>query len=401
MGTISSTGNLRICFFTQQYGHLWSGLGTYTTHLINYLADEGHEITVVCPEELNRQVHPKVHVLTVSKVKADPSHGGWFSLSFRFSKTLSKLLKKTSFDLIHFTDAREALFCPEVDIPVFGTVHDCYYADAPVNPLVFYRHYHDWIKRFFYYHIVRRLEPKAYRKLNGLIANSQYVRQSVIRNYELATEIIKVIYLGIPKKLKNEKTKPDNKKNGEFKILFVGANFQRKGLPSLIRALPQVLIKNPSVCLYVIGKDPNQESIRRLCRKLKVDQHVIFLGWRPHEEVLEHFEKADLFVMPSLIEGFGFVFMEAMAAGVPVIGGNVGGTLELIQDGVNGFLVKPSDPDELAHKISIITENQSLRKSFIDEGFETLRRLTIQKMARETVDYYSQILRQSRESAHA
>ncbi len=396
-----SSENLRICFFTQQYGYLWSGLGTYATHLINRLADEGHEITVVCPKEPNRQVHPKVHILTVSKLKADPSHGGWFSLSFCFSKILSNLLEKKSFDLIHFTDAREALFCPQVDIPVFGTVHDCYFAEAPANPLVFYRHYYDWIRRFFYYRVVRKLEPKAYRKLNGIIANSQYVKQSLIHCYELPTELIKVIYLGVRKKLQDAIVKADNKKNTEFRILFVGANFQRKGLPTLIRALPQVLARNPLVRLYVIGKDPNEKSIRRLCQRLKVDQKVIFLGWRPHEEVQENFAQTDLFVMPSLIEGFGFVFMEAMAAGVPVIGGSVGGTRELIQDGVNGFLVKPLDISDLAHKICTIMENHSLRNNFVHQGFETLRRLTVQEMAEETVHYYEEVLRQNRESVHA
>src|SRR3990170_4602012 len=114
---------LLLCLFTQQYGHLWSGLGTYATNLVDGLADVGHDVTVVCPEEPDRRSHEKVKVVTVPKNRIDLSHGQWFSLSFKFSRLLTVLLKQGNFQLIHFTDAREALFCPKVEVPLIGTVH--------------------------------------------------------------------------------------------------------------------------------------------------------------------------------------------------------------------------------------------------------------------------------------
>jgi glycosyltransferase involved in cell wall biosynthesis len=382
---------LRICLFTQQYRIRWSGLGTYATNLIDGLADAGHEVTVVCPAEADRSsIREKVRIVTVPKNRFDPSHGQWFTLSYKFSKLLPKLLHKDHFHLIHFTDAREALFCPPVRAPLVGTVHDCYFAEAPTNLLSYRLQYHDWIKRFLYYRAVRFFEPRAFRKLNGMIANSRYVKEALIRCYHLQADTIEVIYNGVQgsstPSASREAPRPD-----ETRILFVGSNFQRKGLPTLIRALPKVLVRIPNVMLYVIGKDPNQEALHRLCQRMKVESHVRFLGGLPHTEVLKHFAQVDLFVMPSLIEGFGIVFLEAMAAGVPVIGSSLGGTREVITDGVNGFLVKPLDPQGLAHKICVALENKSLREQLIAQGFQTVKRFTAKRMVEETIDYYKRV----------
>jgi glycosyltransferase involved in cell wall biosynthesis len=364
---------------------------------VDGLADAGHDVSVVCPEEPDRRAHQKVQVVTVPKNRIDPSHGQWFSLSYKFSRLVPVLLKQGNFQLIHFTDAREALFCPKVEVPLVGTVHDCYFAEALQNPLSYRLHYHDWIKRFLYYDAVRRLEPRALRKLKGIIANSRYVKEALIRSYHLPANAIEVIYNGIRGPSASSSTAkaggmPIGHQGGqlpeETRLLFVGSNFQRKGLPTLIRALPQVLARIPNVRLYVIGRDPNKEAMRRLSQRMKVEEHVQFVGWLSHSEVLDYFGKTDIFVMPSLIEGFGIVFLEAMAAGVPVIGGSVGGTRELITDGVNGFLVRPLDVQDLAHKICMVLENKPLREQLIFQGYQTLKDFTMEQMVEETIAYY-------------
>ncbi|MGH7275296.1 MAG: glycosyltransferase family 4 protein, partial [Nitrospiria bacterium] len=258
-------------------------------------------------------------------------------------------------------------------------------------------HYHDWIKRFLYYDAVRRLEPRSLRKLNGIIANSRYVKESLIRSYHRPATAIEVIYNGIcgpsasssaAKAAGMSTGHQGGQLPGETRLLFVGSNFQRKGLPTLIRALPQVLARIPRVRLYIIGRDPNKEAMRRLCQRMKVEEHVQFVGWLAHSEVLDYFAKADIFVMPSLIEGFGIVFLEAMAAGVPVIGGSVGGARELIMDGVNGFLVRPLDVQDLAHKICMVLENKPLREQLVFQGYQTIKSFTVERMVEETIAYY-------------
>lgn len=378
---------MRLCLLTQQYRYLWSGVGTYTTQLAEGLADAGHEVTVICPQEIGRESHSRIRLITVSKIRLDPSPGKWFSLSYKFSRLLPGLLQKEKFDLVHFTDAREALFCPKIGVPVVGTVHDCYFAEASGNPLSFRHHYHDWFRRYLYYQAVRRLEPRAYDKLDGIIATSRYVKETVIRRYSVPTPNLQLIYYGIELD-RSGAARVGRTPGGETRLLFVGTNFQRKGLPTLLRALPQVLIRNPRVRLYVIGKDPNEEAMRRLCRRLRIEPRVEFLGWRSQTEIRNFFARAELFVMPSLIENFAFVFLEAMACGVPVIGSSVGGIRELIKDGVNGFLVKPLDVQGLAQKVCTILENKSLREQLILQGFQTVKGFTAKHMVEQTISYY-------------
>lgn len=392
---------LRICLLTQQYNHRWSGVGTYTANLVSGLADAEQDVTVICPEESDRKVHPKVRVIGVRKSLLDPSPGRWLTLAYKFARRLPTLLEQYDFQLVHFTDAREGLFCPRLRVPVIGTVHDCYFAEAPSNLQYYRQHYHDWMRRYVYYQAVKRLDPLALKKFNGLIANSRYVKESVIRRYHLPAKSIEVIYNGIPKAqipaiagTLTPKIAPREAARMEDKvrILFVGSNFQRKGLPVLIRSLPRVLVRLPQIHLYVIGQDPNQPAMQRLCRQMKIQDHVHFLGGLSHPEVLKHFAQSSLFVLPSLIEGFGIVFLEAMAAGVPVIGSSVGGTPELITDGVNGFLVKPLDVQDLAHKICMVLENKSLQEQFVTQGYHTLRQFTQERMVSETLDYYKRVV---------
>ena len=100
-------------------------------------------------------------------------------------------------------------------------------------------------------------------------------------------------------------------------------------------------------------------------------------------------KKASIYVMPSMKEGFGIVFLEAMSCGTPVIGGNVGGTKELIKSGKNGFLVNPGDYKDLADKISILLDDDSIRKKFIENGLEMVKEFSAEKMVDKILKLYS------------
>ncbi len=95
--------------------------------------------------------------------------------------------------------------------------------------------------------------------------------------------------------------------------------------------------------------------------------------------------------MPSLIEAFGIVFLEAMAAGIPVIGSNTGGIPELVKDGENGFLVDPDNHIELTQKILKLLNDDALRTSFINSGFQCVKNYSADKMVSDTIAIYQKI----------
>ncbi|MCC6544982.1 MAG: glycosyltransferase family 4 protein [Nitrospirae bacterium] len=382
---------LKVCIITPQYGHLWSGVGTYATHLVNGLAELGNEMTVICPEASDRRRHPKVKISEMKGLKIKPTLGNWIILAYYFNKSLKKVLEKESMDIVHFVDARDSLFCRTRSIPVIGTMHDYYFSEAPGDPFAYRKYYSDWLKRWGFCNVTRVLEKRAVRKLSFIITNSDYVLKSIATNYCAAEDSMKTIYIGIEKTdLTNSPTGKTERLKGNPSILFVGQNFQRKGLPVLIEAVASVRRTYPDVSLSVIGRYGNnkEEEMRDLSKGLGIERNVHFLGWKDNEEVRMLFNQVDIFAMPSFIEGFGLVFLEAMNAGVPVIGGDTGGVPELIQDGVNGFLVKPGDWQGLSERIQRLAKDKDLRDGFVRRGYQTLEKFSLDSMVEKTNAVY-------------
>jgi hypothetical protein len=153
---------LNICYLTQQYGNFASGVGTYSTNLINSIAEQGHKVTVICPKERKREFASSVvRLIEVERKNWDPSHGNWFTLSFQFSLEFKKLIKKEKIDIIHFTDARECFFWnffrKNKNISTIGTMHDYIFMEVKYNPFFYKKLYNDWIRRHIYYNSVNKI----------------------------------------------------------------------------------------------------------------------------------------------------------------------------------------------------------------------------------------------------
>jgi len=378
---------VKVCVVTSQYGDILSGLGTYATNLINALVVAGHNVSVLCPVASAEKAHPGVVLLDSSSIKIAPDMSNWMLLSFLYNKLLVKVLQKESFDIIHFTDARESLFCNIKNTPVIGTMNDYYFMEAPKNPFDYRKFYTDWLKRWLFYNVSRALEKIALNRLSVVIANTDYVRNSVVCHYRVALDKVRTVHYGLdnPALVSTEASL-----DGEPSILFVGANFQRKGLPTLIKAVALVKKHYPEVMLHVVGNDAKQLAMETLAQQQGVSDNIRFLGGMDNAEVQELHAQAQVFCMPSLIEGFGIVFLEAMAAGTSVIGGNCGGTPELIQDGENGFVVSPHDCQALAERIQQLAGDPILREKFRQQGIKSFTRFSVGDMLDKTLAVYAE-----------
>jgi phosphatidylinositol alpha-1,6-mannosyltransferase len=124
-----------------------------------------------------------------------------------------------------------------------------------------------------------------------------------------------------------------------------------KGLDRVIRALPQVLADHPETLYLVVGDGDDCPRLEGLAAELGVREKVRFAGLVSAEELPDHFRLADVLVMPSTGEGFGIVFVEAMASGISVIGGNQDGSLDPLCDGATGIAVNPDDGEQVASAI--------------------------------------------------
>jgi phosphatidyl-myo-inositol dimannoside synthase len=124
-----------------------------------------------------------------------------------------------------------------------------------------------------------------------------------------------------------------------------------KGHDRVMRVLPAVLVEHPSTVYLIVGDGDDRQHLQSLAMQLGVAERVIFAGRVPAAELPDYYRVADLFVMPSTGEGFGIVFLEAMACGIPVIGGNKDGSLDALADGAVGIAVDPEDASALAAAI--------------------------------------------------
>jgi phosphatidyl-myo-inositol dimannoside synthase len=131
----------------------------------------------------------------------------------------------------------------------------------------------------------------------------------------------------------------------------LAASEQQKGQDRVIRILRRVLLEHPGAIYLIVGDGDDRPRLEALATEKGVAENVRFAGLVPQEELPDYFRLADVFVMPSTCEGFGIVFLEAMASGIPVIGGNRDGSLDPLADGVLGTAVDPEDDKELASAI--------------------------------------------------
>ncbi|MCK5346039.1 MAG: glycosyltransferase family 4 protein, partial [Candidatus Heimdallarchaeota archaeon] len=240
---------MKVCVVTQQFGQLWSGVGTYALNLVKGLQQRNIDVEIICPEDRSSESED-VCLHNIALQGWEHKINYWLPLAWKFAALIKQQKFDERFDIIHFTDAREALFTPK-KMTVVGMVNDYYPITCSLNPLALKGYYSDWPMRWLYWRFVRSLEPTAYKKLDAVGVNSTFIAQELINKYKICPENIEIINYGI------ENFVPDKEIHleGSPSILFVGSNFQRKGLPVLIRAMSIVKKHHPGAMLHVVGAD--------------------------------------------------------------------------------------------------------------------------------------------------
>ena len=167
----------------------------------------------------------------------------------------------------------------------------------------------------------------------------------------------------------------------------------KNGIEYLIRAVPHVLSEVPEA-MFVIGSDgPLMDYHKSLAENLGVADQMLFVGRISRMDLPYYYAASDVFVIPSVVEAFGLVTVEAMACGKPVVGTNVGGIPEIIVDGANGLLVEPKNPEKLAKNIVLLLENHELRKKMGQRGRKIAEEdFDVKKRVRKILSAYDRLL---------
>lgn len=287
-----------------------------------------------------------------------------------------KLIARLRPDIIHvhapnFFSGFAVVIGKNLRIPVLATVHR-----AEVMPL-----------KSMYMHFGRRMVLSLFDRI---VAVSEATKQWT-KDCGVDKNKISVIWNSAEEDIFKPRSKQKIRKLLHFPlkksiILFVGRLAPVKGILYLIRAMPFVLRKREAI-LVIVGDGPERSDLQHLVRILNLQPYVLFLGHIDTEKLALCYNAADVFVLPSLIEGHPIVLLEAMASGLPVVATDIGGNNESVLNEVNGFLVCSKDYHALAQAISAILNNEGLRQQFSAKSLELYRKNFAERT--QLVKYFS------------
>ena len=199
-------------------------------------------------------------------------------------------------------------------------------------------------------------EKQVYANATKVFTMSENVSKSLIEDYACSPEKVDRVNCGANVKI-SEDQQFDEARYAKKRILFVGVDWERKGGPALLNAFESVLETHPDASLTIVGCSPRIDLPN--CR---------VVGRVSLPEVKKFFEQASLFCMPTLIEPFGIVFLEAMAHGLPIVASNMGAIPDFVIEGRNGSLVEANNSSQLAQQISTLLADPKMLKSYGDAG---------------------------------
>jgi glycosyltransferase involved in cell wall biosynthesis len=181
-------------------------------------------------------------------------------------------------------------------------------------------------------------------------------------------------------------------KKGEKVILFVGKLHAVKGVNYLIQAMNVIRQKEPKTRLILVGDGEERRDLEKLTSSLNLADSVTFVGKVPNEKVPQYMAAADIFVLPSLSEGFPMVIVEAMASGLPIVTTNVTGLPEIVHNGENGLLVEPKNSVELAEKILLLLQDDELRGDIAQNNRQRAKDYTWEKVVDNLEEVYQKVV---------
>jgi L-malate glycosyltransferase len=367
--------------------------------------ERGNEVYVICPHHPGLEFHEEIDGIIVNRFpyfypyrfqRLSTESGMYFSLFhsllawiqlplFFLSEwyTTDRIIRRYNIDIIHshwiVPQGLVGMVCKKIRHKPH--VVSSHVADAQV----FFR----W----------KLLKPVIRLILSGtdiLTTNSTYTKKVIEDLLSLPIPCV-VIPMGViaPDEMSNPAPTTETPR-----ILYVGRLIEWKGVDTLVLAMVQVLQENPRAILTIVGIGEELGSLEKLVHELRIEDHVEFLGQVSDERLLDLYSGASILVLPSrpsrgiVMEGLGVVLLEAMSHGVPVIGSNVGGIPDIIDDGKNGYLFPWNDEKILAKKMISLLSDAALARQFRQNGYETVRtRFSWDEISREFSAVYSRALK--------
>jgi glycosyltransferase involved in cell wall biosynthesis len=308
----------------------------------------------------------------------------------RATSQLSHILRKGKFDLAH-AHLPGAVFYAAVArgrTPAVATFHGLSFQFYPANTFLrkLRRRAESWWTRY---------------RIDQYIAVSSAVAEHYHQTLGVSLAKTRVIPNGFPTELLRQDAAPDaheirqrfGVRPEDFCIVSAGRFVAQKGHSHLITAVSRLKGRGLTPKVLLFGKGGLQPVLEAQVQDLGLSTQVSLHPALPHQELISLFHAADLFVFPSVSEGFGMAAGEAMCAGLPVVASNIPGIASLIENEISGSLVPPGDPDALAKEVERLILDAQLRRKFSLAGRERIvAQFSMGKITAQVAAFYRELV---------
>lgn len=361
---------MRICLVSQEYPPETAkgGIGTQTFVKAQGLAELGHEIYVISRSPSVQRTEVRTGNVMVIRIPAPsvrfPIHtevADWISYSAEVAAAVSVLHQQVELDLVDFPEwgCEGYVFLLNRTqwnhLPAVIHLH---------GPLVMFAHTMDWPDRKSeFYRTGTLMEETCLRLADSVYSSSRCSAEWCARHYGLDAARIPIIHTGVDTTLFSPGNGP---KDDRPTVIFVGRIAHNKGVFELLEACAALAEKVPRLRLRVLGNGEvtTVEELQDRATALGCSGLLDLAGYVPREHLPEQLRRAHLFAAPSIYEGGpGFVYLEAMACGLPVIACEGSGAAEVVRPGENGLLVPPGDVPALTAALRTLLENSAQREA--------------------------------------
>jgi glycosyltransferase involved in cell wall biosynthesis len=214
-----------------------------------------------------------------------------------------------------------------------------------------------------------RWERRNAQRADLVLVTSRYSAEVAQREYGVSPERLAVVPEPVDLEVWDDQFwRAPRRSRGGPVVLCVARMYPRKRLGDLLHAATILRARLPEVRVRIVGRGPEWEAVSRLHVELGLDDEVALLGDLSRERLAEEYVNASVFCLPSVQEGFGIAFLEAMAAELPVVACRIAAVPEVVLDGTTGLLVEPRAPAALAEAIERLVREPELARRLGQEG---------------------------------
>lgn len=392
---------MKVLILAPEFLPLRGGVGTYIVELIKNMPKDV-EIHVLTPKRKNfdnsiKEIFSdKIKIHYTGTARDNLLNNFLFQMNCR--KIIPHIVKKYNINIVHSQSALPDLFLStkSIKIPIITTIHTTIRDEINSiknSDIKFFNLSNSEKTMLFLSPLLKYLENKYYSENRHYITVSNWMKNRFINDFDNITENrIRVIYNGVNTDIFNPSTKTKMKINfpelfdiNVPKILYLSRGAERKGLHFFLKSIPDILKKTD---VHFVFAGPSKNTTSQIPSK-----NSTFLGYIPQEKLPCLYASCEIFLLPSLLENFPFVLLEAMSSESAVISTNVGGISEMITHKENGLLIRPKNIEDIIKSVVYFANNDTERIKIGKRARETVKeRFDWGKIALATHNYYEEVL---------